>query len=427
MSLEVYRDIQGRLVKVGVIDDTDSANREPTFRYDVSFLSSPDVTALSFSLPLRSLAFSEEEFKPYFKGLLPEGAALGNLAMTLGISDDDYLELLARCGLDCIGDVVINVQTYQEKRAYRKFSEDEMGALAGHPLARDRLTEGSRLSLAGTQNKCGLYCAQSVGGAREWYQPLGGAPSNCIVKFAHAELSDLMLVEQLCLACARACGIDVPPSCLIDLGAPAICIERYDRIMPTEEQLDGLIVPARQHQEDFTQVFGIMPSAKYKELEPDTVSALSLFLRKYSARPARDIESLARITLFNYLIGNCDNHLKNLSVLYSPDNKAVSLAPAYDVVSTTFYTRFSRKMGMKLGHSSVIDEVCTDDIRLHAKRLGIGQKALKSISCDLLDNAVKGLSDEASNLNKQGFEVAPPIADDIEEGMTSRLAVLASL
>ena len=41
--------------------------------------------------------------------------------------------------------------------------------------------------------------------------------------------------------------------------------------------------------------------------------------------------------MFNYLIGNTDNHIKNLSLLYSEDLKSIRLAPAYDIVSTVIY------------------------------------------------------------------------------------------
>lgn len=53
------------------------------------------------------------------------------------------------------------------------------------------------------------------------------------------------------------------------------------------------------------------------------------------ADPIGDKRKFARITLFNYFVGNCDNHMKNHSFLYSPSWEAARLAPLYDAVSTT--------------------------------------------------------------------------------------------
>ena len=48
-------------------------------------------------------------------------------------------------------------------------------------------------------------------------------------------------------------------------------------------------------------------------------------IRNYSANPMEDQIKLWDITVYNYLIGNTDNHIKNLSLLYSKDLKACLL------------------------------------------------------------------------------------------------------
>lgn len=53
-------------------------------------------------------------------------------------------------------------------------------------------------------------------------------------------------------------------------------------------------------------------------------------LRAFSSNPLTDQLKLWDICVFNYLIGNTDNHIKNLSLLYSQDLKEVRLAPAYE-------------------------------------------------------------------------------------------------
>jgi serine/threonine-protein kinase HipA len=49
--------------------------------------------------------------------------------------------------------------------------------------------------------------------------------------------------------------------------------------------------------------------------------------------PAVEKVKLFRLTIFNYLIGNEDMHLKNFSLI-TRDNK-VELSPAYDLLNTT--------------------------------------------------------------------------------------------
>ena len=72
-------------------------------------------------------------------------------------------------------------------------------------------------------------------------------------------------------------------------------------------------------------------------------------LRAFSSEPLTDQLKLWDICVFNYLIGNTDNHIKNLSLLYSQDLKGVRLAPAYDVVSTAIYESSTKEMALSIG------------------------------------------------------------------------------
>ncbi|MBQ9955439.1 MAG: HipA N-terminal domain-containing protein, partial [Eggerthellaceae bacterium] len=130
-----------------------------SFAYDAGYLRWDGARALSFSLPLREEPYPEPDTLAYFTGLLPEGRALASLASRLGRSEDDYLGLLGSCGLDCVGDVVICPEGYVGTRRYRKTGLAEIkgafSALAGGFGAES--LAASRLSLAGTQDKIGLF------------------------------------------------------------------------------------------------------------------------------------------------------------------------------------------------------------------------------------------------------------------------------
>jgi serine/threonine-protein kinase HipA len=66
-----------------------------------------------------------------------------------------------------------------------------------------------------------------------------------------------------------------------------------------------------------------------------TLGYLDLFecLRRISDKPATDIPALYRQMVFNALIGNTDDHLKNFCMLH--DDAGYYLSPAYDLLPDT--------------------------------------------------------------------------------------------
>ena len=164
-----------------------------------------------------------------------------------------------------------------------------------------------------------------------------------------------------------------------------------------------------------------------QDMAEGNVQVIADFLRRRSAQPARDLRAFASLILFNYLIGNCDNHLKNLSILYAPDWQSFILAPAYDLVSTTYFARFSREMGMAIGEHTDIEEVTTADFAILADQLGISMRVLRNIVDTFAEKALPSLREEGTQLASEGYDAAPYIADDIEEDIAPRLEILSSL
>jgi HipA-like protein len=62
-----------------------------------------------------------------------------------------------------------------------------------------------------------------------------------------------------------------------------------------------------------------------------------------------------RLAEEDVLIGNCDAHGKNYSLLY--DSRAPTLAPLYDLISTTAYPEVSSQMAMSVDGARNIEEV----------------------------------------------------------------------
>ena len=96
---------------------------------------------------------------------------------------------------------------------------------------------------------------------------------------------------------------------------------------------------------------------------------LSRIIRNECATPVQDIERLVRFALFNVLIGNCDAHGKNFSILYG--DMGPELAPFYDLLSTTKYTGLEWQLSMKIGNENRIDKVSASDLAAFATDIGV--------------------------------------------------------
>lgn len=402
-----------------------------SFSYDEGYRSREKSYGLSFSLPLSSRPYAEEQFKPYFEGLLPEAGARKALAANAGLREDDYLGLLRLCGKDCIGDVIVlgadssderavaeALSTLDPDRGYDSITAAEMEEIfSSAPSIANENVESS-LSLAGTQSKIGLTHMPEAPLDEGWMRPRGLSASTHILKYG--SLEGLLELEYLCMAAAHECGIRSAQTDIIDLPHPVICSERFDRIAEIRNQQ---LRVRRLHQEDFSQTFGLTSSSKYTELPGGTVKRIAAHLRDYSAQPLKDIRQLAMVLCYCYLIGNCDNHLKNLSVLYAENGRTLRLAPAYDLVGTTYYARFSRNMGMDLGGTRAIDDITPNNLTALASDLGIRPAALRNICDDIAGKVVPALRSEAAKIKKR-FPLAPYVVDDLEEDMAPRFEVV---
>lgn len=411
-------------VVIGKIDE-----QALTFTYDTGYLASERPSPLSLSLPLREDPFSLTEWRPYFEGLLAEGAAREALAAELQLPEDDWIGLLAACARDCIGDVLIRRDSELAEpldatpSEYEPISLDDIRVILGSAPSTASSNAQRRLSLAGAQSKTGLAHDPSCDMDEGWLVPRGLAATTHILKTSY--LRDVPEIEFLCTKAAQACEIKTPESSLLDLGGPVLAVERFDRSVCSSRE--GLCVE-RLHQEDAAQAFGVTPASKYVELDGGSIAALARLIRERSTHPAADITQLARTVCFSYLIGNCDAHLKNFSVIYGEGRAelgaSLSLAPAYDLVYTTRFERFSRTMAMAMGGVRSIDEVTPDTFEALARELGVTVAALRKICRPLVENADAAIVAAGNGEMGPVAESTPYVAEDLIEDMTPRRAVL---
>jgi serine/threonine-protein kinase HipA len=143
------------------------------------------------------------------------------------------------------------------------------------------------------------------------------------------------------------------------------------------------------------------------------MKAMFELLRTSSSNPIEDRIMLWKIIVFNYLIGNTDNHVKNYSLLYSKDMKSVRLAPAYDIVSTIVYEESTRDMAFHIGGEYSIDRMTAQTFRNAAAEVGLGEKVAMKYYEDMCNAFESALKESAYRLKQMGFQNAPDIQERI--------------
>ena len=424
-SLTVQIEINGTMTKAGTITGTDY--KDAVFAYDEAYIADKTHRPISISLPLTAKSFSAEATRNYFEGLLPEGFTRKSIADSMHSDPDDYISILKELGRECLGAIqIVDESSKIIDAGYRELTKKEVKALAeeGASFAANLVIE-SHLSLTGASGKTGLYYDEKK---KKWYQPVGSAPSNYIVKQSHVRLSNIVVNEQLCLLTAKKLGIDIPESFIIQTGKNKtedahilFATKRFDRFINDDSKvLNDLPVPYRLHQEDFAQALGINSSDKYEKNGEHYLKQMFNIIRSYSANPIEDQFKLWRITVFNFLIGNTDNHIKNYSLLYSKDLRTVRFAPCYDVVATRVYKNDINEMSLSINGKLNMDEVTRTDFELEAKSVGLGTKPAMKIFDEVQHGLLEALKTSVGELEEKGFTQASEIADKIEKGFKCR-------
>ena len=127
--------------------------------------------------------------------------------------------------------------------------------------------------------------------------------------------------ESLTMKLAGLIGVEVPLSGMIysSDGKFTYFIKRFDRYGRNK----------KLSLEDFAQLAGKSRETKYDY----SMEKLITLIDTFCTFPAIEKVKLFRLSIFNFLIGNEDMHLKNFSLI-TRDN-IVELSPAYDLLNTT--------------------------------------------------------------------------------------------
>jgi serine/threonine-protein kinase HipA len=298
------------------------------FTYEASWADSG--FDLSPSLPRAELRHrdgsSSRPVQWYFDNLLPEERLREVLTREANLRGADAFALLEYLGAESAGSLVLLPPGCAEVDVgdRRTLSNEALSErIRNLPRASLTLAAPKRMSLAGAQHKLlAIYENDAL------YEPVGGTPSTHILKPNHPEeaYSSSVANEYFTMSVARAVGLQVPIVHRMYVPEPVYIVERFDRTHTS----DGTVV--RRHIIDSCQLLNQSFTFKYRSATLVTLKQLIEACRSTVTTRLRVFQWL----VFNLLVGNADNHLKNLS--YYVGQEGIELAPFYDLLSTAVYT-----------------------------------------------------------------------------------------
>lgn len=330
------RQLEARIndVRVGVLREADDLWQ---FEYDAAWQANPIGFDLSPALPrTRQQHVDGATYRPvqwYFDNLLPEEAMRTVLAGEAKVDAEDAFGLLAFYGSESAGSLVLGNPASPAllDRGLKPLPLPDLNRrILDLPRVSLMHDAPKRMSLAGAQHKLLVLYRQG-----DLFEPLPGTPSTHILKPNHQgkEYPASVMNEFFVMRLAHAVGLDVPPVYRLYAPEPVYIVERFDRLPLAGMQLAQTDPDAirRRHVIDTCQLLNKSRTFKYTGADLPALNEAVALCRA----PAAARMHLFRWLLFNVLIGNGDNHLKNISFLVSEEG--ISVAPAYDLLSTAVY------------------------------------------------------------------------------------------
>jgi len=337
IKLDVWLNLPaGESIKVGemAIDDPDvRGGLDGQFRYVPEYLENPKAFPLDpLHLPLSAASFNAN--RPHtgvhgvFEDSLPDdwGRRLLIRRYKLGRTDQRIPQLLRLLGNQGLGAL-----SYVEKgRPDLKMTGVSLRhlqklALLVEKFEQDGAMDDDELSLL-------FQAGSSPGGARPkaLVKDENGA---YLAKFASGrDQLDVVSLEAAAMELGRRAGIETADSRLLALGSrKCLLVKRFDI-----NEAGG-----RNHlisMQSLLKADGYY-YAGYRDLAE--------MIRHVSTQPGQDLQRLYRQMVFNVMIGNTDDHLKNFIMLHN--DEGWRLSPAFDLVPNI---GFNREHVLRIGYDN---------------------------------------------------------------------------
>jgi serine/threonine-protein kinase HipA len=247
-----------------------------------------------------------------------------------------------------------------------------------------------KFSLAGVQLKFSAVRSDERG----LTIPVFGSGGDWIVKLPDQRFAGVPANEHAAMSWARASGIEVPEFELIDISriagldavslglgeTQAFAVRRFDRPRPGH----------RIHIEDFAQIVGVHPAAKYTKVNYEGLARMVLAIASRGA-----FDEFIRRLVFMLASGNADAHLKNWSLMYR-DGRTAELSPAYDLVSMIQYIP-EDTLALNLGGSKKWLDVSLATFDRLAGKLELEPAAVRSLVLETVERVVGAWQRDGAN------------------------------
>jgi serine/threonine-protein kinase HipA len=204
---------------------------------------------------------------------------------------------------------------------------------------------------------------------------VGALGGNYIFKPPNSDFAEMPENEHLTMKIAAAYGIKIVPCSLVRLvsGELSYITKRIDRAD------DGTKI----HMLDMFQITEAFD--KYKS----SMEKVGKALQNYSDNPVLDKLFLFELTLFCYLTGNNDMHLKNFSMVTTESGWI--LAPAYDLLNVAIVNP-DDKEELALTLESKKNKLKSDDFIKFGIRLELNEKQIKGVFKRFIRNKPKAIA-----------------------------------
>lgn len=304
-----------------------------------------------------------EGLHPFFQHLAPEGWLRERQARAAHLEGQDDFGLLLRYGADCIGAVSL-----------LPAADDAVGG-ASAPGSGAAAHPGRTIS--GVQRKMLVI---KDGDAYRPAPPTGPAPF--IAKFnSHDErVGAIVRNEALTLRWSAAVlGADevnrFETAWVADINEGALIVTRFDRTA-TGEKL---------RLEDFAQVLAKPRGRDFGGKYDGSYEEAASVIARHSVRPEIDLARFFRRIVVFALVGNCDGHLKNFSLLET--DAGLRLSPAYDIVNTALYDGFDQRLALSIaGEKRPLDSVTRALLQHFGESIGLHHRAVAAAFAQIATN-----------------------------------------
>ena len=288
-----------------------------SFRYERPEKLDPHEHLVSLTMPVRARAYETQMLPPPFQSVLPEGELLSRLRMRFGkvLRLDDDFALLALVGSHTIGRVTF---ARADGPMRTRIPGVDLDLVLRHVDGKALLEEliesyGFRIGVGGVQPKALL----STGSLHATVPT-----KDFLIKLSGDDYPMLTINEFFCMEASRAAGIPTADAQLSN-NHELLVVRRFD------QNSEGQVLA-------FEEMCALLQLSRHGKYDGSYEGIARVIAQIPCANTQSTLRDFFAMLVLSMTLRNGDAHLKNFGVLYE-QTASVTLAPSYDLVTTTAY------------------------------------------------------------------------------------------